>query len=156
MVLAPLHIAAEHTGTQRTRTQLGGPAGEAALEPQPHAFRRDLPTPLPTHRPNQGPSQVSWMWVRSANAATAEWDPVRSPASQSLALADPWWMGAPAPCGSEGLGGYEELPQTPAPTHGRLCAGRTIIRNRPICDSEELAATSPTSSHRPFNQVHFL
>lgn len=87
MVLAPLHIAAEHTGTQRTRTQLGGTSwGGSPWSRSPMLSGGTWPTPLPTHRPNQGPSQVSWMWVRSANAATAEWDPVRSPASQSLAL----------------------------------------------------------------------
>lgn len=90
MVLAPLHIAAKHAGTQRTRTQLGGTSwGGSPWSRSPMLSGGTWPTTLPTHRPNQGPSQVSWMWVRSTNAATAERDPVRSPVSQSPALSLP-------------------------------------------------------------------
>lgn len=121
------------------RTSWGGSPGAAAP-----CFQEDLAHPTANHRPNQGPSQVSWDVGQSANAATAEWDPVRSPASQSLALSlthGGWEHRLPV-----GLRVWEAMrscSQTPAPTHGRLCAGRTIIRNRPICDSEGAGATLP-------------
>lgn len=90
MFLAPLHIAAKHAGTQRTRTQLGGTSwGGSPWSRSPMLLGGTWTTTLPAHRPNQGSSQESRMWVRSTNAATAEWDLVRSPASQSPALSPP-------------------------------------------------------------------